>query len=135
MKWDLIKNQPRLFKPNFPRNVKKIKTDDIELFVIHNFMSENECNKLVKLIKSSLTPSLITTENEPDKYFRTSQTCYLSDLKNKFVNNIENRICRTIGIPSEFSEEIQGQHYEVGQEFKTHVDWFEPDSDEFDEHC
>ena len=41
------------------------------------------------------------------------------------MKNIDNRICNLVGIANKFSEPMQGQFYDVGQEFKPHTDFFE----------
>ena len=42
--------------------------------------------------------------------------------------NIDEKICKTLGIRPEYSEGIQAQRYDVGQQFKAHSDYFEPDT-------
>ena len=64
---------------------------------------------------------------------RTSRTCDLGQLDDPFIADIDERICKMLGINSAYSETIQGQYYEVGQEFKAHTDFFDPH--EFDTHC
>ena len=41
------------------------------------------------------------------------------------MREIDLRICRLIGVDPSYSEPIQGQHYNIGQEFKSHTDYFE----------
>jgi prolyl 4-hydroxylase len=66
-----------------------------------------------------------------DRYFRTSQTSHLSHLKSPAALGIDDKICRTIGIRAAYSEGIQAQRYDVGQQFKPHWDYFEPGTKEY----
>ena len=49
----------------------------------------------------------------------------MARFNDKTIQDIDARICDLVGIESEYSEPIQGQFYEVGQEFKPHTDFFE----------
>ncbi len=118
--------QPKNSPFYFP-NARRIQTELAELYVIDNFLSESECQQLIQLIKGELVPSTITNRKEIDASFRTSKTCNLSALNDPFVQDIDQRLCQYLGINPSYSENIQGQHYEVGNEFKAHTDYFEAD--------
>jgi len=108
----------------------QLKTSLAEIYSIDNFLNKKECEELIAIIKTRLKPSTIATsagDIEDDKYFRTSKTCDLGNLQNPIVAEIDRRICEFIGIEQKFSEVIQGQFYEVGEEFKAHTDFFEKD--------
>ena len=118
------------------RNAKAYDSDMLQLYLLEDFMSEAECEELIAISREALVPSTITTqETEPDKYFRTSSTCYLSRTESKLMATIDHRIADTIGIHPAYSEEIQIQRYEVGQEFKAHTDYFEPNTKEYTKYC
>lgn len=102
----------------------------LQLFVWDDFLSSEECQKLLAIIGENLRPSTVTQSNG-DKAFRTSSTCDLSFLNNEFVNLIDTKISQKIGINSSFSEGIQAQRYQIGQEFKAHTDYFEPHTHEY----
>ncbi|MGD9811892.1 MAG: prolyl hydroxylase family protein, partial [Sphingobium sp.] len=40
-----------------------------------------------------------------------------------------------LGIAPDYGEPIQGQRYAVGQEFKAHTDYFEPDGPDYEKFC
>jgi prolyl 4-hydroxylase len=111
----------RLYIPN----ATKLDTDLAEFYVLDDFLNAGECEKLVALIRSSLRPSTISNPEEADSSYRTSSTCDLGTLNDEFMQDIDDRICRTIGLNPAYSEIIQGQYYEIGQEFKAHTDYFE----------
>ena len=115
----LTKKNPRLTS-----NAVKLKTDKLEIFYIDNFLDSDECKHLIKTIRSKLRPSELSTP-DTDKFFRTSKTCDLAALDDKIIQSIDNKICNLLQIEKDLSEPIQGQYYEVGQEFKPHTDFFE----------
>lgn len=114
----------RMENPFIP-NGKRLKTKEAEFYLLEDFLNQEECTQIIALITKSLRPSDITKKDEPDKYFRTSSTCDLGLLDDKLVHELDRRICSVMGLDPDYSENIQGQHYEVGQEFKAHTDFFE----------
>lgn len=62
--------------------------------------------------------------------YRTSETCDL-DGHDPLVATVNARISRLLGLPEEYGEPIQGQHYAPGQEFKPHTDTFNPGGADF----
>src|SRR3546814_10374154 len=66
-------------------------------------------------------PSTIADPNG-DKAFRTSTTCDL-DHRDPIVIAVNNRLHDLTGIPREYGEPMQGQRYDVGQEFKAQTDY------------
>ena len=67
-----------------------------------------------------------------DQYFRTSKTCELSVNADEFIQDLDRRIADYMGFEPERTEGIEGQYYQVGNEFKTHTDCFEPNTKEYD---
>ncbi|MFZ4540449.1 MAG: prolyl hydroxylase family protein [Rickettsiales bacterium] len=115
---------------------KKVKIDTAQIYVLEDFMTTAECQELIDISREQLQPSTISTqETEPDKYFRTSSTCYLSQTKAPLAAEIDQRIAETVGINPIYSEGIQIQRYEVGQEFKAHTDYFQPGTKEYEKYC
>lgn len=116
----------------FIPNSRTYHEDKLDLRTVDNFLNADECKKIVELIKTKLRPSEISNF-EVNKKFRTSRTCDLGEFENDFIDEIDERICKLVGIDPAYSEVTQGQYYEVGQEFKAHTDFFE--KSEFDLHC
>ena len=111
-------------RPLLTSNAVKIRTDKLEIFYINNFLDNDECQHLIKTIRSKLRPSELSSP-DADKFFRTSKTCDLAALNDNIIQNIDDKICNLVRIEKDLSEPIQGQYYEVGQEFKPHTDFFE----------
>jgi prolyl 4-hydroxylase len=118
---------PPLIRRN-PRNLHRVDNPNLELYTLEDFLSAKECARLVALIDHHLHPSTLSFPSD-DKAFRTSQSCYLCHLKSPVAVSIDEKICKTLGIRVEYSEGIQAQRYDVGQQFKPHWDFFQPDTD------
>jgi prolyl 4-hydroxylase len=118
-------NPPLLQKP--PAKLRKFPSDRLQLYELDDFLSAKECARLIGLINHHLRPSTLSYASD-DKAFRTSQTADLCHLKSPVATHIDEKICRTLGIRVQYSEGIQAQRYDVGQQFKPHWDYFEPDT-------
>jgi prolyl 4-hydroxylase len=94
----------------------------VQLYLKEDLLSEEECQQLCERIDAGCYPSPLY---EKDKYegVRTSQSCNLN-VYDPFVADIETRIADLLGIDRTWGEPLQGQRYEVGQEFKEHADFF-----------
>ncbi|MEO9468902.1 2OG-Fe(II) oxygenase [Parasphingorhabdus sp.] len=113
--------------------VQRYPHKDIELCIIKNFLRPVECESLIQLIDEKRRPSTIADANGDD-YFRTSETCDL-DHHDPFVTEIDQKICNFADIHPKYGEPLQGQRYAVGQEFKAHTDYFDPDGLDFKKFC
>lgn len=103
--------------------------DATPLYIIDDFLSAEECDGILRDTAGTLSPSTITRESE-DKDFRTSKTAFFS--RKGVLPGIEQKVCNTLGIDRKYAEDGQVQSYEVGQQFKSHNDYFHPGHD--DEH-
>jgi prolyl 4-hydroxylase len=110
-----------------PRNLRRIDTPKLELYVLDDFLGAKLCEQVSALVRHYLKPSPLVGVHKTAE-LRTSSTCYLSDLRSPVVAETNQRISRTMGISSHYAESIQVQHYEVGQRFHKHWDYFLPDS-------
>ncbi len=119
----------------FVPNSNKVNTDHADIYTIDDFLNKEECQHIIELMQHDLRPSTVTNETQPDKYFRTSKTFDFQNCDDLLAAEIDIRISRMLGINPSFSEEIQGQLYGVGEEFKAHTDWFTPGTDEFQTHA
>ena len=118
-----VMNPPLLQRA--PANLHKQDTDKVQLYTLVDFLSASECARLVTLCSHHLRPSTLAYASN-DSAFRTSTTADLCHLKSPVALGIDDKICRTLGVRAEYSEGIQAQRYDVGQQFKAHCDWFEP---------
>ena len=101
---------------------QKLAADGLEIYELPGFITEEESAGLIALIDRDCYPSGILGENS-DKEFRTSRSCDL-EAHQPLVDRIDRRLADLVGTNRRFSERIQGQRYEVGQQFKPHHDFF-----------
>ena len=126
--------KPRLVGNKSGLKLRKVDTDKVQLYTLEDFMTGPQCDDVAALIGEHLRPSTVTLPNT-DRYFRTSSTCDLSLIHSAIVTALDERISETLGIRVAYSEGIQAQRYNVGEEFKPHTDFFEPGTDEYQEHA
>jgi prolyl 4-hydroxylase len=110
-----------------PPTLTKFPSDKVHLYLLENFLSVKECAKITGLIAHHLRPSTLAYVIK-DEDFRTSTTADLCHLKSPVATSVDEKICRTLGIRPEYAEGIQAQRYDVGQQFKAHHDYFEPNT-------
>ncbi len=100
----------------------RIPSSDIDIFVVRDFLTAAECDRLVRLIDQERVPSrLLAPSADPE--FRTSESCNLNP-RTPLVAQVEAKIAALTGIAPTHGETIQGQRYAVGQQFKPHHDYF-----------
>ncbi|KAL5063628.1 hypothetical protein RYX36_025365 [Vicia faba] len=96
-------------------------------FLHHNFLTKEECEHIIRIAKSGMSKSSVV-DSETGKSFdssvRTSTGTFLKRGQDQIVRNIEKRIADFTFIPVEHGEELQILHYEVGQEYVPHHDYF-----------
>lgn len=110
------------------------KPDDIQLYAVENFLSANECDAIISLTKDKLSPSKLAGASSADN-IRTSTTCELAFLDNELVTSVNQRIVSALKLGVGESEVIQAQHYNEGEYYKPHYDFFPPGTPQYKEHC
>lgn len=107
--------------------VQKIPNEFLDMHIYQNFLTLAERQILIKMIDAKSVPSALYIGTEREG-FRTSHSCHM-DPKNRSVKAINKKISDLLGIKDANSETIQGQKYDVGQQFKEHHDYFHTDQD------
>ena len=113
--------------------VRRFPSARLTLFDRRTFLDPAACAALIALIERDRLPSTIADFNG-DAHFRTSETCHLS-ADEPVVRELEARLFALNGIDPAHGEPVQGQRYDVGQEFKAHTDYFEPSGADFAKFC
>ncbi len=112
---------------------QRVPTRQLDLLIRKRFLGPAECAALVARIDAHRRPSTIADDIGVAGY-RTSETCDL-DPADPVVAAVDARICAWLGLEPALGEPIQGQRYAVGQEFRWHTDYFEPDGLDFAQYC
>ncbi|XP_075105736.1 putative prolyl 4-hydroxylase 6 isoform X1 [Nicotiana tabacum] len=96
-------------------------------FVYRNFLTDEECDHFITLAKDKLEKSMVA-DNESGKSVesevRTSSGMFLRKAQDQVVANVEARIAAWTFLPEENGESIQILHYEHGQKYEPHFDYF-----------
>jgi prolyl 4-hydroxylase len=87
-------------------------------------LSAKDCKTLIAKIDADAVPSTLYKGTEQEG-FRTSYSCHLNRW-DAFIAKVEARMSDVLGIDNDYAETMQGQRYQVGQEFKAHHDFFHP---------
>ncbi|TVT97547.1 hypothetical protein EJB05_57210 [Eragrostis curvula] len=99
-------------------------------FVYHNFLSKEECEHLIALATPHMRKSTVVdsaTGGSKDSRVRTSSGMFLRRGQDKIIRTIEKRIADYTFIPIEHGEGLQVLHYEAGQKYEPHFDYFHDD--------
>ncbi|AQQ67846.1 hypothetical protein Mag101_09465 [Microbulbifer agarilyticus] len=105
-----------------------IKQPNIVLFA--NFLADWECEALVEMSRSHLTPSRVVNAQHGEfelKSTRTSGGTHFARGETPLIADIEARIARLLGVPDTHGEPLQILHYPVSAEYRPHYDFFDPE--------
>ena len=107
--------------------VQQVDHAEAQLYLYQGFLSAADCNTMIAKIDSDAVPSTLYKGTEQEG-FRTSYSCHLNRW-DAFISKVEARMSDVLGIDNTYAETMQGQRYQVGQEFKAHHDFFHPTQD------
>ncbi|XP_073009523.1 probable prolyl 4-hydroxylase 6 [Typha latifolia] len=96
-------------------------------FLYKGFLSDEECDHLILLAKDKLEKSMVA-DNDSGKSVtsevRTSSGMFLDKRQDEIVGRIEDRIAAWTFLPEENGESMQILHYENGEKYEPHFDYF-----------
>ena len=113
--------------------IRRAPSPKLQQYMLARFLDADTCAALIALIDAKARPSTIADPNGDDA-FRTSSTCDL-DHRHPVVAAVNDQLHALAGIPPEYGEPLQGQRYDVGEEFKAHTDYFDPDGVDWETYC
>jgi prolyl 4-hydroxylase len=113
--------------------VQRVPSPRLTLFIRRAFLSPELCARLIERIDTVRRPSTIADSNG-DAAYRTSETGDL-DATDPATIETEALLADLTGLDPIHGEPLQGQRYAVGQEFKNHTDYFEPQGLDYDRYC
>lgn len=100
---------------------------DINLIEINNFLSDEDCEKVIDTARNILFPSVVTMEitdvvsNHKD---RICQLAWPKKQEYEVLQRISVKLSELTNLPIENQEPLQVIHYDVGGEYKSHFDAF-----------
>jgi len=96
-------------------------------YLYHNFLTKEETLHLIHLAAPTMVKSTVVDNasgKSMDSRIRTSSGTFLRRGQDKVVQDIERRIAEFSMIPVENGEGFQVLHYEQGQKYEAHFDYF-----------
>ena len=102
--------------------------NDPQIKIYENFLSENDCKKIINLSKGNLKQACVGNGNR--NVIRTGSNCFINKAKNEFTNNITKKISEAIGISSKNATNLQIVNYLKNQTYAYHYDAFPKDKNE-----
>lgn len=88
----------------------------------HNVLSDEECAALIANASSRLERSKLASKEISQ--IRTSSGMFFDENESPLINEIEKRVASLMHMPIKHAEGLQVLHYEPGQQFKAHFDYF-----------
>lgn len=113
--------------------MQRLPSNKAELLQLRAFVTPDLAARFIELIEQDRRPSTLADAGD-DRYFRTSETCDL-DAAEPAVRSLEEQLFALNGIDPAHGEPLQGQRYDVGQEFKPHCDYFNPGGADWNRYC
>lgn len=120
--------ESQLIKPR-PECVPEVLSKDPRIAVLRNLFTPTECQHLIAISQPRLQPSMVVSEEGTNvkHQMRTSwEMRYEPEFKDMLVWIYERRLARLSNTRPEQGEPLLILRYEPGQEYKTHVDYFDP---------
>lgn len=99
------------------------------VYYLKSFLSHQECDELIGLSQPKMARSTtVDPETGADTIVdsRSSRTCFYQRRENLLVQRIEERIVSLLNHPLDHAEGLQILHYGIGQEYRPHFDFFDP---------
>ena len=94
------------------------------VFLLKNFLSDEECEHLIELGEKKLERSTVVNSDESGAVStaRTSFGTFVTRRSTETLQRVEDRVAKYSGIPWEHQEQLQLLRYRDGQEYVAHHD-------------
>lgn len=96
-------------------------------YLYHNFLTSAECDYMIQKATPKMQKSTVVdnrTGKSIDSQIRTSSGMFFRRGEDPVIEEVERRIAEFSMIPAENGEGIQMLHYEIGQKYEAHYDYF-----------
>ena len=113
------------FPKKIADNVTLFSSDPI-IYVVDDFISEDECQEFINCSKDKLQPATVVGLKEEQKLQdRTNEFAWLEHHANESIHEVSKRLSILVQMPIRNAEMFQVVHYERGTEYKPHFDSFD----------
>lgn len=99
------------------------------IVVIDDVLSDEECEEIIRLARNRVARSTVVDNSSGDSVVndhRTSSGTFIKPEESDLMRRINQRFAALMRMPAENGEDIQILRYEVGQQYKPHQDFFDP---------
>ena len=111
-------------------NVTMYSSDPI-LYVVDNFLSDDECQAFIDAADGNLQPSVVISPEDLIQHkTRTSENCWIEHDVNELVHEVSKRFSILVQMPIRNAEQYQLVYYKEGTEYKPHFDSFDHETQE-----
>jgi prolyl 4-hydroxylase len=113
------------FPKKIADNVTLFSSDPI-IYVVDDFISEDECQEFINCSKDKLQPATVVGLKEELKLKdRTNEFAWLEHHANESIHEVSKRLSILVQMPIRNAEMFQVVYYESGTEYKPHFDSFD----------
>ena len=101
------------------------------LYVVNDFLSNDECDAFIEASEGKLKPStVISSDKHIQHESRTSENCWIEHDANEIVHEVSKRFSILVQMPIRNAEQYQLVYYKRGTEYKPHFDSFDYETDD-----
>ena len=122
------------FPKKIADNVTMFSADPI-LYVVNNFLSNDECEAFIDASKGKLKPSTVIS---PDKHIqhesRTSENCWIEHSANDIVHEVSKRFSILVQMPIRNAAQYQLVYYKKGTQYTPQFDSFDYETEDGKKH-
>lgn len=98
------------------------------LYVLREFLTEEECDYIIEYARPHLKPAVIANDRAPVNEVKSGRICtsmfFPPMHRDRIIADIEARLAEAANLPINHSENIQVVNYQVGGLYKPHFDYF-----------
>lgn len=103
----------------------KVVCNEPKIYIIDNFISDQECNHLINLTEGRLKKAGVTGNGKiVNSSSRTNRNCWINHNNDIVTTNLCNRVSKLVKLPIERSENLQLLHYAQTEKYDYHLDGF-----------
>ncbi|KAK3240283.1 hypothetical protein CYMTET_49869 [Cymbomonas tetramitiformis] len=104
--------------------------------LVKGFLTKEEAGSIIDLARKKLHPSRVVSHSNDGTLAeqisgRTSYSCKVTIRESKIVREVVQRAAYLTSLKPSHSEPVQVVHYTPGQEYRPHMDWFDPSGANF----
>ena len=118
------------FPKKIADNVTMHSADPI-LFVVNDFLSDDECQAFIDASAGKLKLStVIGIDKQIQHKNRTSENCWIHHDANEVIHEVSKRFSILVQMPIRNAEQYQLVYYKEGGQYKSHFDSFDYETEE-----